>query len=231
MFRKTFIIQVKTKHVADFDPNLPAIINDIKDLYNTRGGYRDRVPFNIEVCIDGYRYDEGINDAFTFFMHVLFNNYENIVVSRPVYEMKKYLKRGGKQINLIKAFIRSIFVKSKKTNALKNNFELFITNPEFNKEESLGIINLSPDDFFNSFYDWHWHECESLLQNKGASIEFNVDDWGLNSKKQNEIYLRLLPKLTNIVAHIRPRYDYEMFEWDFWNEVGNLFYEIQIRSA
>lgn len=200
MRKTTYIIQAKTKHITNFDPNLSKIVAEIEKLYRAPNEYRDEVPFNIKVCIDGYRYDEGVNDAVTFFVHTFFNKKENQSILEIDRFIEKFTKHQGKPVNLLKRFIRNILITNTKLDPNKLNFELFVEDPINSQKHSFGIISLSQNDFGSI---GNWRLCQhSAIGNRGSTIEFDFNN--LKTCLRNELFFESYSKMVNLIAHLRP---------------------------
>ena len=196
----TYIIQAKTKHITNFDPNLSKIVAEIEKLYRAPNEYRDEIPFNIKVCIDGYRYDEGVNDAVTFFVHTFFNKKDNQSILEIDRFIEKFTKHQGKPVNLIKNFIKNIFITNRKLDPNKLNFELFVEDPINSQKHSFGIISLSQNDF-----GWigNWKLCQhSAIGNRGSTVEFDFNN--LKTCLRNELFFESYSKMVNLIAHLWP---------------------------
>ena len=200
MCKNTYIIQAKTKHITNFDPNLSKIVAEIEKLYRAPNEYRDEIPFNIKVCIDGYRYDEGIDDAVTFFVHTFFNKKENQSILEVDRFIENFTKHQGKPVNLIRRFIKNIFITNRKLDPNKLNFELFVEDPINSQKHSFGIISLSQNDFMRI---GDWRLCQrSSIGNRGSTVEFDFCD--LKTCLRNELFFESYSKMVNLIAHLRP---------------------------
>lgn len=192
---KTYIINVNTKRLSDYDPNLLKIVSEITANY--KGCIHSETPlFAFDVHINECGHSEAIDEALTWLIHDIFD-------SKGPREFKGY---KGKPINLVKQVINSVFSKGARKVKGKDIFEISMTT-EFNKKVVLGTISLSESDFGDEIYSGEYFDLMELAK----TLPFDAFPSIYNPILAREY---IIPRIYLALAELRPLSDYYIFTDD-----------------